>query len=275
MTIRPAFLTIQGEDHAAVCARDLGAGEAAIVCAARPGRKGPNEDAVGVYPLPGDAAVLVVADGMGGGACGARAAGAVVEGLAAALTGPAEGGGLDADALRGVVVTELERVNREIMAWGIGAGATVVAALVTPDAYRTIHAGDSAALVTGQRGAIKHITTAHSPVGFAEASGMLDADDAMDHDERHIVSNFLGSETLSLEMSSPRGLAARDTLLLASDGLFDNLSVDEVADLARCGPLPRRAGALREQAQARMGDGGKPDDLGMVLFRPASAGGRE
>lgn len=272
MNDRPAisdFLTIQRDDHRAVVMHAGAAGDAAVVCAACPGRAGPNEDAVGVFALSGNAVVLAVADGMGGGPSGARAAEAAIAALARALGPHRAGGTVDPDGLRGEVVNALEAASGTILGWGVGAGATVVVAVVTPGGFRTLHAGDSAALVTGQRGVLKHLTTAHSPVGFAQAAGLLDAEAAMNHDERHVVSNFLGSDTLNIEMSSPRPLAARDTLVLASDGLFDNLSVAEVVAAARCGPLHTTTASLLARAHRQMAGDGKPDDLGLIVFRPA------
>lgn len=274
------FSLLRDTDDDAARMPDIGAGPLACLCAAMPGRAGPNEDAVGVFPLPGGAVVLAVADGMGGGPSGARAAGAVVASLADALATPAAADpphdssappGGHADTLRSVVITALEAANRTILGWGIGACTTVTAAIITPAGYRTVHAGDSAAVVTGQRGVVKHLTVAHSPVGFGQAAGMLNETDAMDHDERHVVSNVLGMDTLSLEVSSPRRFAAKDTLVIASDGLFDNLPLREVIELARRGPVGRVADALRIRAQAVMAAGGKPDDLGLIVFRPAAA----
>ena len=65
-----------------------------------------------------------------------------------------------------------------------------------------------------------------------------------------------------------------DTVLLASDGLFDNLFIDEIVNTIRSGPLVAAADRLVERVQARMqGQGAadqpcKPDDLTVVLFRP-------
>jgi serine/threonine protein phosphatase PrpC len=69
-------------------------------------------------------------------------------------------------------------------------------------------------------------------------------------------------------------LAARDTVLLASDGLFDNLYIDEIVATIRSGPLTAAADRLVQRAQSRMSGADaadqpcKPDDLTIVLFRP-------
>ena len=95
----------------------------------------------------------------------------------------------------------------------------------------------------------------------------------MHHEERHIVSNVLGSPDMRIEMGSRRELAARDTVVLASDGLLDNLHTDEVVELARRGDPVDAARSLVEAARRRMmepieGAPSKPDDLTLALFRP-------
>jgi len=67
-------------------------------------------------------------------------------------------------------------------------------------------------------------------------------------------------------------LGVRDTLLLGSDGLFDNLHREEIVALVRRGPLPEAGRALVGRVRERMAgaDPGapcKPDDLTFLLFR--------
>ena len=76
------------------------------------------------------------------------------------------------------------------------------------------------------------------------------------------------------EVGPPLQLAVRDTVLVATDGVFDNLYIDEIVDIIRSGPLAAAADRLVERVRARMlgkhaaGQPCKPDDLTIVLFRP-------
>lgn len=69
-------------------------------------------------------------------------------------------------------------------------------------------------------------------------------------------------------------MAPRDTLIIASDGLFDNLLPDEIVEAVRSGPLEEAIGGLIETAQQRMAaqEGTapcKPDDLTVIAYRPS------
>lgn len=137
---------------------------------------------------------------------------------------------------------------------------------------RHYHVGDSIVLLTGQRGKIKMQSIPHSPVGYGVEAGLLDETDAMHHEDRHVISNVIGSADMRIEVGSAIKIARRDTLLLASDGLSDNLHIPEIVECVRKGPLATVAAGLARQARERMeweGDGepSKPDDLTFAIFR--------
>ncbi len=85
---------------------------------------------------------------------------------------------------------------------------------------RCYHVGDSELLAVGQRGRIKQRVVPHSPTGFAVEAGLLDEDEAVRHDQRHVLFNVIGSLDMRVEVGPALELAARDTVLLASDGLI-------------------------------------------------------
>jgi serine/threonine protein phosphatase PrpC len=116
-------------------------------------------------------------------------------------------------------------------------------------------------------------------VGYAVEAGMLDGEEALHHDERHLVSNLVGSAEMRIEVGSPLELAPLDTVLLASDGLFDNLLQPEIVDEIRVKPLEQVARTLAEAAASRMdepaqGQPSKPDDLTFLLYRRSGVRGR-
>jgi serine/threonine protein phosphatase PrpC len=137
---------------------------------------------------------------------------------------------------------------------------------------RAYHIGDSEAIVVGQRGIIRLQTTAHSPTGFAVEAGFLDEREALHHEDRHLVSNFLGTTDMRIDVGTELQLKPRDTILLASDGLMDNVHLGEIIERIRKGPLDTAIAlvvslANRRMAGASSGQPSKPDDLSVILFR--------
>jgi serine/threonine protein phosphatase PrpC len=243
-------------------------GRAAVFSARSPDAHGPNEDAAALFPLDGERGVLVVADGLGGQPGGDSASKTALRCLRTALDLAAR----QETTVRGALLDGLERANERVMELGIGAATTFAALEVTRSTLRPYHVGDSGILVVGQRRKVKLQTIAHSPVGYAVEAGLLDEHEAMHHDERHVVSNLVGAPDMRIEVGSPLRLAPRDTALLATDGLFDNLNPSEVIDIVRAGPLDRAASDLARLSGERMrsssaGRPSKPDDLTFVLYR--------
>ena len=246
----------------------IGRGEAAIFSAACPGRASGNEDAAALIPLDEGSAVLAVADGLGSTLLADQAASLAVRSLVDALQ-PIQ---RERSLLRTAILNGIERANQAVTALGTGAATTLTVAEIQEDIVRPYQVGDSVLFLVGQRGRIKYQSTAHSPVGFALESGLLDEAEALRHADRHLVSNVIGSRDMRIELGPTLRLAPRDTLLLASDGLADNLRRREIAECIRCGPIAEGARRLAADAQRRMaapepGDPSKPDDLTFVIFR--------
>jgi serine/threonine protein phosphatase PrpC len=242
----------------------------AVLYSARAPDKGtPNEDAAVVLLLDERRFVLAVADGVGGLPAGDQAARLSLETLVEALSAP----GADGPSLRPAVLDGIERANERVQGLGVGAATTLAVVTVDGDRMRPYHVGDSTILAVGQRGLIRLQTVDHSPTGYGVEAGLLREAEAIHHEERHIVSNVVGSASMRIEVGAALHLRPRDTLLLATDGLFDNLRLDEIVQRIRKGALAAGAQTLAAAGRRRMtqevpGQPSKPDDLTFVLYRP-------
>ena len=247
---------------------ELGDCEAAVISLRKPEREGPNEDAAGLISIGEEAGVAVVSDGAGGHPGGAEAARLAVQAVCNSVAEL----GADVANLRGAIINGFEAADRAISALGTGAAATLAVVEVHGHKMRSYHAGDSMVLVTGQRGRIKWQTIPHSPVGYAVEAGLLDAGDALHHEDLHIVSNLLGAKDMRIELGATLSLARRDTVVLASDGLSDNLHLDEIVERMRKGPLLRALDGLADLGRRRMQAPSdrapsKRDDLTFIAIR--------
>jgi serine/threonine protein phosphatase PrpC len=236
-----------------------------------PTKATPNEDAAVALVVDDQTAVLAVADGVGGFRSGDVAAKVAVESLETALRAEAS----TLPAVRAAILNGIEQANQRILDLGIGAATTLAVLEINRRHVRPYHVGDSVILIFGARGKIKWQTTMHSPVGFAVEAGVLDAREALHHEDRHLVSNVVGSNDMRIEIGPSIRLAARDTVLLASDGLIDNLTVDEIVALLRGGSLDESIRRVSDAVRQRMlspepGHPSKPDDATILAFRPGT-----
>ena len=245
-------------------------GVACLYSRRSPEKETPNEDAVAIIPMGSDSGVLAVADGLGGAPAGQQASSLAIQCLARAVEEAAR----ENSAMRSGILNGFESANEEILDLAMGAATTLTVVEFDGRLVRHYHVGDSFFLLTGQRGKIKMQSIPHSPVGYAIEAGLLDETDAMHHEERHVISNVIGSVDMRIEVGSAVELAPRDTLLVASDGLSDNLHMPEIVECIRKGSLHSITAALSRRARERMegaddNEPSKPDDLTFAVFRLA------
>jgi len=246
----------------------VGGGELIAYTCRAPDKVTENEDTVAVIPYGQQSVVLAIADGAGGLPGGKQASyiatKTLIESLQASMA--------ETMLLRTAVLNGIEGANLAVQTLASGSATTLTVITVEGITARAYQIGDSEALVVGQRGLIKLQTMAHSPTGFAVEAGFLDQREALHHEERHLVSNYLGSSDMRVDMGAVIELSPRDTVLLASDGLTDNVHSDEIIERIRKGPLDRAAQAIISLAERRMAGSSptqpsKPDDLSLILFR--------
>jgi serine/threonine protein phosphatase PrpC len=245
-----------------------GGGECVAYTCRSPDKTTPNEDTVAVIPCGPQAAVLIVADGAGGLPAGKKASLTAVTTLIDALQGSLE----QTMLLRTAILNGIDAANVAVMSLGNGSATTLTVITIEGRTARSYQIGDSEAFIVGQRGRIRLQTTPHSPTGFAVEAGFLDQREALHHEERHLVSNFLGSPDMRIDVGAEVELQSRDTVVIASDGLMDNVHLDEIIDRVRKGPITESMHKLVTLANRRMADTSsaqpsKPDDLSMILFR--------
>ena len=232
-------------------------GEAALFTSAPSENRGENEDSIGIFEWSRYTGVLGVADGVGGlpaGETASRKAIAMLEDP----TGPQ-------DSLK----NRIHALNQELRFDGCG---TTLAVFVIEDGKVTgYHAGDSIGIIIDQLGNVIKAMVPHSLIDKTISAGRSDVEHLL-RPMRHLVTNVVGIATMWVETMSPITLEKGHSLVLASDGLWDNLSIPEVSEIA-CGVSVSFAAEMLLQAVKERMEGkdpnhpGKPDDLSFVIFR--------
>ena len=183
-----------------------------------------NEDAFHAAPP-----LFVVADGMGGHQGGDVASALVVEAFAAAEVADGLSPLEAAEVLSGALAAAQQRINDFIQTRrlegqaGFYAGTTAVAAVLVDDggepAWLVANVGDSRAYALSEEG-VYQVTVDHSRVQELVDAGLLDADAAVHHPERNVVTRALGGSgnVVDPDLFLVR-TADASRLLLCSDGV--------------------------------------------------------
>jgi serine/threonine protein phosphatase PrpC len=231
-----------------------------------------NEDR---YFIDAERGVFLVADGVGGQAAGEVAAQIAVEAVRESLAAPAAIAGCGGGGER--VRTAITEANTRIFQRaqddpGLAGMACVLTLALVEDGRVTIgHVGDSR-LYLIWNGAIRKLTSDHSPVGEGEDSGELTEAEAMLHPRRNEVFRDVGSrwrESGDREFIEIRQCRFRPdaALLLCSDGLTDQLTAAQVRDIVERydGDAARTAASLVEAANQA---GGKDNITALFVAGP-------
>lgn len=213
-----------------------------------------NQDRAHYSPLVG-----AVADGMGGHQGGEQAAAITIEIF----------GAVDDQLSKDGLIDTVRQANRAVFDESErpelrGMGTTIVAAVLHPEQRRItmVNVGDS----RGYRlrdGELEQVTVDHSLVEELVRQGRISEEDARFHPQRNIVTRALGlSSEIEIDvfdLDAQHG----DRLLLCSDGLFNEVTVDVIAERLRTLDDPEQAAEqLVELAVA----GGGRDNISVVLL---------
>ncbi|MBS0365993.1 MAG: serine/threonine-protein phosphatase [Proteobacteria bacterium] len=219
-----------------------------------------NQDRVAVAAAAGDqSALLVVVDGMGGHADGARAAQLALTTIVDAFTHNTQP---LLDPV-GFLHLTLGRAHEEVVRLGMPLPleqrprATCAVCLVQQQASWWAHVGDSR-LYHVRQGALLGRSRDHSHVELLLREGLINAEQAQNHPMRNYVECCLGGDPILPDMSitTRRPLSAQDVLLVCSDGLWGTLKDEEIATgIGAAGSLREKLQALGERAVRRAGKG--------------------
>jgi PPM family protein phosphatase len=222
-----------------------------------------NEDCAAVDLELG---LFIVADGMGGHAAGEVASRVAVDATLAAVRSrprPArlrDGGELllqachDANA---AVVREADERGT------FGMGTTLAAVFVRKRSAVIANVGDSRVYAISPK-TVKQLTSDHTLVAAMVENGLLSAEDAHTHPDKHVLTQAIGTLGPLEPQVVHTKVPARGRLLLCTDGLHDALTPDEIQELARTPDLDEAARALVDRANAAGGH----DNVTVLLVEP-------
>ena len=172
--------------------------EIVVFSARSPEKDRGNEDSAAWIVWP-NGLLLAIADGVGGQPSGGDASTLTIKLLVEHFQNM-DKEQVSLDVFREGVLDTFERANQDIQGLGIGSGTTLTVVTVSESDARVFSVGDSSTLICGSKGKVKFINTPHSPTGYAIAAGVLDENDALHHEERHLLSNLVGSTEMHIDI---------------------------------------------------------------------------
>ena len=209
-----------------------------------------NEDRMG-YCYTREAALFVLADGMGGHPDGEVAAQIALQAVSAQFQQQARPALEDP---RAFLEDALLQAHRQILRYASGKGmmdtprTTLVAAVVQDGCATWIHCGDSR-LYWLRGGELLERTRDHSYSEMRKVSPLVN------QSNRNVLFTCLGSPSKPIyDVSESRPLAQGDRLLLCSDGLWGSVQTPELLQLMHNRPVAQSVPVLVDSALRRAGD---------------------
>ncbi len=172
----------------------------------------------------------LIADGMGGHACGEVASKLAVEEISSKY---AQTGQLPAAIMS--AHNKIFEVSTENTTQS-GMGTTIVALANTDNNYQIAWVGDSRAyLWESKRQRLSQITEDHSLIVRLVKSKLISKKEAMTHPQRHMITQCLGSldvAKIQVDMLQSQW-KGNQQILLCSDGLTDEVSNEDLANILK------------------------------------------
>ena len=225
-----------------------------------------NQDDYRAGKLPGDAAWLLVCDGMGGARGGREASQSACNIIERCFQEQ-----YTSKCLPGEEETFLKKTllsaNRFVFQKAMqdeslaGMGTTAVCALVRSGRIFLCHAGDSRAYLY-RDGKLTQLTHDHSYVQELVDCGTITVEEAEHHPQKNIITRALGVDYRLVPEFTSAALRGGDLLLLCSDGLTNAVPRDEIEQLLAAGSFYDLPDKLIHAAN----ENGGPDNITALLL---------
>ena len=217
--------------------------------------------------LDGSARLFVLADGVGGEEGGALAAQTVIDIARGRLDGWKRGDPVN--LLISIAVASHERINMVGDERGMSPHSTCVLLYIDRNTTAWAHVGDSR-LYRFEHGRLAERTIDHSVTEIMRLQGRITEEEMTNHPSRNQLYGALGGDRDPPIETRRRDTRDCDSFLLASDGLWENVSQTEMETTLAA---PSLAVALRDLIElAKSRGGSRCDNLSGVAIRPRILG---
>ena len=229
----------------------------------------PNEDSLfvvqGAMPStslstpPTPFVLLVVADGMGGQGHGRTASRLAVQSLVAYMSSSLSTQQSAPASLLALLRAGIQEANRVVyernLRQHLGMGTTLMAVLLSETTASVAHVGDSRLYRYRPPTGLAQITRDHSVVAALVTAGIIEPDEIYTHPYRNQLYRSLGEQATVDVETTTLALAAGDTLLVCTDGLWEMVRDQQIAAILTT-PMPTPMDTAHALIQAALAGGG-------------------
>ncbi len=181
-----------------------------------------NEDAVAAWPYE-DGLLFAVADGLGGYTGGELASALALDVLAREMDRAVASWSVAKRLRRAVQEANLAIYTKAMTVPELRSmGTTLTASALVGDTLVTAHVGDCR-LYLLREGALVQLTKDHTRVREQVDYGILSAEEALTHPQRHVLSRCLGHNVLTSIDCLQRPVQPADVLVQCSDGVYTSV----------------------------------------------------
>ena len=161
-----------------------------------------------------------------------------------------------------------QNVNDEVLALKVGARCTLSVGHINGTIFTTHSAGDSEVIYWNAIGKEVYSNIPQSTIGYKVEAGLLPQGDSLDEPQRNLVSNLIGDEAIRIESTTKMELKKGHTILIGTDGLFDNIPHSELSEFVSKGIFEEGFQKLSTICDIQdENDWKKEDDISFVIIR--------
>tara|TARA_B100001971_G_scaffold84647_1_gene78252 strand:- start:359428 stop:360237 length:810 start_codon:yes stop_codon:yes gene_type:complete len=162
----------------------------------------------------------------------------------------------------------IENINQNVRDLKAGAHCTFILCTIKENFFKSYNVGDSEVIFWNSSGKKLYSNIPQSEVGYLIQSGSMEQEDSLDDPNRHLVTNLIGDEAIRIESTSRIEIKKGNTIIVGSDGLFDNLSHDELASIMAQGSFDKSFETLVQRCLERNEENWrKEDDISFIVLR--------
>lgn len=169
------------------------------------------------------------------------------------------------------LVSLIESANINVREKFPGAYTTLCFGALFGNELRSYSVGDSEIQYFNFQGQMVYNNIPQSPVGYAVEAGIMSQEEGLDHSDRYLVNNLIGDEQIRIEVASKVTLKKGYSVIVGSDGLFDNFSHETITDLVGKGPFEEGFSKLCKMCKERGDNWRKDDDVSFLVIRKIKA----